>query len=292
MVCQVITNAIGRDEEHWKPVLFDVVGGFASIIRTCHSGVLGNRSQTILHLVIGQVREDPKQRVQQRLSGGEEHDEHEELPGEEAHAQRAVLGNRQSGETRLEHPVRGHARSVTSELSPERRLDDRVEGIEEKVGLVWAELVSVMVGVATSIVVGAGAERQPTQNVDADDVVDRAVREQQSVGGLVTQDVHACLHDAHGDDGQSHGPPGVQLGHEPDDEHRCQEHRRDGSGVSQIVDLAQFSSELGPRATVGAKQIAAAELGRFGRDHSACHRRYEFVVSWCVHRGHSSTVRG
>ena len=223
MMGEVVAHVVRRDENLREPVLLDVVGGLASIVRTRHPAVFGNRAKSILNLVERHVWQHPHKRVQQRVAADGKQGQHENLATKEAKAVAAMLRCEQPGEPWLHHPIRRHAACVAAYLPPKARSLDWVEGVEQEVRLVRAELVAVMVGVTSAVVVRASAEWQPAEDVDANNVVDLPIREQQTVRGFVMKDVHADLHHRHEHDANHIGPPGVEQRRRPHNSDRCDE---------------------------------------------------------------------
>ncbi len=291
MVCEVVTDVEWRHEDIREPMLFDMVSGLASIVRTRHATVLGDRSQPILDLVPRDVGEDPQHRVVPPPCKKDEHRSEEHLPKNETGREVSVLAVLEAGEARFQRAVARDSGGVSAELPAHRHFGDWVEGVEQKVGLVRSELVPVMVGVASTVVMRAGSQREPPENPDTDEIVHHPVREQQSMCCLVVEDVHAGLNHAHRSERKSEHPPRGSRYDRPRDEHRCDQNQRNGDCVSAVIDLAKLRAELRSWTTVRPEKVTSGErVGDFVH-HATGHRRDDVVMGQSIARRLRHVVR-
>ena len=144
-----------------------------------------------------------------------------------------------------------------------RRHDERRDGVAavvRDVGLVGPELLLVVGHVAAPVGLDRH-ERRVGNEPAADPVVDRLVREQEAVGGLVHQDREAdhppAAHQPGEHPADRVAPPGGEDQHadrlEPDPDHV----RR----VGRVGDPVQLVAELAGRAAVGAEAVGGQGVG-------------------------------
>ena len=179
----------------------------------------------------------------------------------------------------FEEPVRRHARGVASQFAVHGGFGDRVERVEQEVGFVRTELVAVVIGVAATVVMCAGPERNPSEQVDPDEIIDPTIGEQQSVRRLMVQDVHPGLDVSHHHRGWNDGPPRSDGDDGTDHRDGSHENGEHGQRVPEIRNGPELSTEFGTRSEVLAEAAGPGELGAWlCRCHTAGHGGYQLVV--------------
>jgi len=197
MVSQVVAGVERSEPEHGQAVLFDVVSGAPTVRRTLHPTVFGDCSQSVEHPPDGHVGHEPKQDPELGSSSSCEQREHYQLSG---HSPGAVLQCPEASkrpEQWSEVLVPADKERVAGEFAPHRFPPDRVERIQQHVGFVWSELVSVVSCVGASIGVAARTEGQPSKDPLPNEVVQSSVAEQKAVSCFVIENREPREHRTH-----------------------------------------------------------------------------------------------
>ena len=196
---QMEPDALREKDMLRQDALTDVVRGESAITRAGHATVLGERPQPVEDTEIGAPGKQPEEQVEEGLTQQGKDGEHEHLAAQVPHGPNPAARLEQAGERRPEVLVPGDADGISNELSPKRRLRDRILRVEQEVGFLLAELIAMVLGVRKSIAVPAIAEDQPADQLLANGVVPSLVREEQPVRRFMIEGQHSLEPRSHGD---------------------------------------------------------------------------------------------
>ena len=262
---QVEPDALREKDVLRQEALTDVVRGESAITRAGHASVLGKRPQPVEDSEVGTPGKQPEEEVEEGLTEQGEDREHEQLAAQVPHGPNPATRPEQAFERRLEVLVPRDTDGVAHELSAQRRLRDRIAGVEEKVGFLLAELVAVMLRVGEPIPVATIAKNEPSDQLLADPVVPSLVGEQQPVRGLVVEGQgpleprpHRNENEGIGRNRRSGWPVAGEYG-KPAKKERKREGEHHVEGIRRIGNTAELGAELRLGATIGAQPLGARE---------------------------------
>ena len=313
---QMEPDALREKDVLRQDALTDVVRGESAITRAGHATVLGERPQPVEDTEIGAPGKQPEEQVEEGLTQQGKDGEHEQLAAQVPHGPNPATRPEQALERRLEVLVPRDADRVAHELAAQRRLRDRIAGVEEKVGFLLAELVAVVLRVGEPIPVAAIAEDEPSDQLLADPVVPSLVGEQQPVRSLVVEGQGPLEPRTHRDENEGIGrnrwsewPVAGEDG-KPAKQQREREGEHHVEGIRRIGNAAELGAELRTGATIGAQPLGARErreLRQSGRQSAGevgdlvvvahlrrqrgCHRRGSSGGEALGHGGMLHTVR-